>query len=139
VRRDPLHEHRSSQLGIDLVRYRDGLGRFDDRVVSEAALATGEPTDSLPFEEVGDLRSDLHDQAYALHSSQVRRRNGRDARPLVDVQVVHARDGDLDEDLGRRRNWTVSFGEREYLRSAEAVHTDCKHPSGSFSLWACLW
>jgi hypothetical protein len=76
VRCHALQEHRSSGLGIDLVWYGDGLGRFDDPIVSEAALATGEPADSLPFVEVGDRRSDLHDQAYALDPSQIRRRNG---------------------------------------------------------------
>ncbi len=86
VRRHALHEHRSSRLGIDLAWYRDGLGRFDDHVVSEAALATAEPPDPLPFVEVGDLRSDLHDQAYALDPSQIRQGDGTDAsqrRPCV--------------------------------------------------------
>jgi hypothetical protein len=79
VRRHALHEHRSSRLGIDLAWYRDGLGRFDDHVVSEAALATAETPDPLPFVEVGDLRSDLHDQAYALDPSQIRQGDGTDA------------------------------------------------------------
>jgi hypothetical protein len=47
VRRHTLHEYRCSRFIFDIVGYGHGLGRLHRDVVGEAALATGEPADTL--------------------------------------------------------------------------------------------
>ena len=129
LRGDPLKEHGGRLLVAHSVGNGHGVLGRDDHLLGVAPRRL-HPGDAVARPNVLHLRADRTHRPGALDADDPRQRPGvAGDRPLVDVAVVDADRGRVDEELARTRLRPRDVPKLEHLRPAVPLDRDRAHVS----------